>query len=82
VFWSLYQIANLQERLEMPVDMVQASYYKAFNYRPSRIEPLYRIATLHRKTNHPYHALLIANMAMKAAQPKDLIFVESWIYEF
>lgn len=82
VFWSLYQIALIQERLNFPVNTVIASYYKAFDYRPIRAESLYRIASLHRRTGHPQHGLFIANLALKIAKPQDLIFVESWLYDY
>lgn len=82
VFWSLYQIAGLQERLELPKEQVIASYYRAYDYRPSRVEPLYRIASIHRKEGQPYHAYLISELATHIAKPQDLIFVESWIYDF
>lgn len=81
VFWSLYQIATIQERMNQPIDTVQASYYRAFNYRPTRAEPLYRIASLHRRSNQPYKAFLLTKLAMQIPEPNDLIFVESWIYE-
>lgn len=82
VFWSLYQIALIQERLKFPINTIIASYYKAFDYRPIRAEPLYRIASLHRRTGHSQHGLFISNLALKIQQPKDLIFVESWLYDY
>ncbi|MEN9343806.1 MAG: hypothetical protein RLZZ453_593 [Chlamydiota bacterium] len=82
VFWSLYQIAMLQEQLGFDPDTVIASYYKAFDYRPIRGEPLYRLASVHRKMNQPYQGFFVANLGAHIRQPKDLIFVEAWIYEF
>jgi glycosyltransferase involved in cell wall biosynthesis len=82
VFWSLYQIAALQERLGKDRETVLAAYSRAFNYRPSRAEPMYRIASYQRRQGYPYHAYLIANLGMKIPLPRDLIFVESWIYDF
>lgn len=82
VFWSLYQIALIQERLDYPYYNVIASYYKAFDYRPIRAEPLYRIASLHRRNNEPQHGLCVAKLALNITQPHDLIFVESWAYDF
>lgn len=82
IFWSLYQIACIQERLGRDRETVLAAYSRAFNFRPSRAEPMYRIASYQRQQGYPYHAYLIANLGMKIPLPRDLIFVESWIYDF
>lgn len=82
VFWSLYQIANLQERLKYDRETILASYAKAFMYRPSRAEPLYRASVCQRQHKLPYHAFLLADLALKIQKPHDLIFVEDWVYEF
>ena len=48
VFWSLFQIARLQEKLNMPPETFIASYHKAYQHRPSRIEPLAHLANYYR----------------------------------
>lgn len=82
VFWSLYQIAELQEWLNMPEETIRNSYLKAYRYRPSRAEPLYRLAAYYRLKGDYFNGYLYSQFAMRMKQPNDVLFVESWIYDF
>ena len=81
VYFSLYQVARLEEILKRPLDDVIASYYKAYRFRPHRPEAAYHLASIFRE--HGQYAL--AYSTIKAweliPQPKsaDVLFVESWI---
>ena len=57
-------------------------YLQAYNYRPTRIEPLVRIAA--HFTNDGKYALgfLFAKEAALAPYPTDLLFIEKELYEF
>ncbi len=44
LYHSLYRIGFLQEILRRPVEIVIASYQKAYQFMPMRAEPLFRIA--------------------------------------
>jgi glycosyltransferase involved in cell wall biosynthesis len=107
VFWSLYQVAQLKERLNKAEDEIVKAYNKAYLYRPMRLEPLYQLCRYYRcKENylmgylvgqlalrslgnsgqsllgHPLsdHSLTAQQMQIKA--PTDVLFVESWIYDY
>lgn len=82
VFWSLLQIGILQEELKYPSDIIIDSYYKAYIYRPSRIEPLYRIAHFHRCHQNYLSGYEIAKKGLLIQKPKDYLFVENWIYDY
>ncbi len=82
VFWSLYQIANIQDRMGLDPATVIESYYRAFDYRPSRVEPLFRIALLHRRAGEIQQSFLLNRIALQSPKPHDLIFVEAWIYDY
>lgn len=82
VFWSLYQIALLQEELKMPEEVVTKSYLKAFNYRPVRAEPLHRLASYYRLKENYLMGYLISQYALTIKQPDDPLFVESWMYDY
>ncbi len=82
IFWSLYQIALLQETLKMPEETVVKSYLKAFHFRPTRIEPLYHLCVYYRKKENYLLSYLLANHALGIKQPNDPLFVESWIYDY
>lgn len=82
VFWSLYQIAVLQETLELPEDIVSKSYSNAFNYRPSRIEPLYGLSSYYRRNGNNLMGFLVARHGLDIEPSDDPLFVETWIYEY
>src|SRR5581483_2893906 len=81
VFWSLYQIAILQETLEMPEDVVTKGYLKAYHFRPCRVEPLFRLSSYYRRKENYLMGYLFSQFALNMKQPDDPLFVETWIYE-
>ena len=83
VYFSLLQIARLQDDLGYPSEKVIASYYKAHQYRPSRKEPLYYLASYYRRVVGDCHqAYKIATKGYKTAPSNDVLFVENWIDEY
>jgi len=82
VFWSLYQIALLQETLSKPEENICKSYAKAFHYRPTRAEPLYRLCNYYRRKENYLMGYLVAQFALKIKPSKDPLFVEAWIYDY
>lgn len=82
VYWSLLKIAMINEFLEEPLKIVTDSYCKAFEYRPSRIEPLYYLANLYRKKGDCESGYRIATIAHEMPEFNDLLFVEQWIYDY
>jgi glycosyltransferase involved in cell wall biosynthesis len=82
VFWSYYQIGILQEELNYPEEAIAKSYLKAFNFRPTRAEPLYRLANYYRLKENYFMAYLFSHFGMRLQFPKDLLFVETWVYDY
>lgn len=82
VFWSKYQIATLQKRLKKDPKLFIDSFINAFTYRPQRAEPLYCLAEYYRITGKMEEAYMISTLALKVPYPKDLLFVEKWIYDY
>lgn len=82
VFWSLYQIARIQERLKFPPSTFIPSYCAAFQCRPSRVEPLFSLANYYLGLRASTLAYLIAKEAIKIPAPSDAHFVEKWMYEW
>lgn len=82
VFWSLYEIGLLQETLHMPEELVCKSYTKAFNYRPTRVEPLYRLCHYYRLKENYLMGYLVSSYGLNVKPSSDSLFVESWIYEY
>lgn len=82
IFLAKYQIAILSEQLEYPFEEVVKNYSDTFSYRQSRAEPLMRLATYLRSKGHDQLAYLIANHGLAIPLPEDLLFIETWAYEW
>lgn len=82
VFWSLLQIGRLQDRLGIDRKIVESSLFDAYFYRPSRIEPLYYLATKARWEGDHKTAYNVACKGLKTPLPNDQLFVEKWIYDY
>lgn len=83
VWFSLYQIALLKERSHRSWAEIREDYLDAFNFRPHRAAPLYRIG-LHYKAKKQ-HALahLFFSQAMQIPFPaEDRLFVEQSLYNY
>ena len=83
LFWSLMQIALLQEWMNMDQATVIEGYKKAYAYRPTRAEPLYHLCNYYRqKVGDCKESYKVAHQGLAVAFPKDILFVESWIYDY
>lgn len=80
VFWSLYQAALLEEKIGSPT--AGDALIRAWDARPERAEPLYRLARRHRMLHQHHAAWLYASAAVALEQPADSLFVESEIYRW
>jgi len=58
----------------------EAGLVEAFNFRPSRAEPLHDLAKHHREKGHNAAALLFAKAAVNIKRPDDLLFVNDYVY--
>jgi len=82
VFWSLYQVGVILERQHAPFPDIIATYTAAYRYRPTRAEPLYRLARYFLIQNNPFLAYTTAKQGLSLPLPPDNVFVERWIYRF
>lgn len=77
VWYSLFQIAVINERRgKFSVE----SYLKAFQYRPSRAEPLHELARHFREVDQHATAYLFASRAATIPRPSDVLFVYHEVY--
>ncbi len=81
VFYSLYQVGVLKAQAG---DWSAAVPWllDAWNYRPSRVEPLYHLALGYRNRFAYQAAYLFALRGIDRPMPKDVLFVEAWIYRW
>ncbi|WP_235192391.1 glycosyltransferase [Mycobacterium asiaticum] len=83
VFYSLLRAAASMAELGEPWDQVQHSYLKAWEYRPSRAEPLYAIARWYCRQQRYHPGYLFAKRATEIPYPEDdIVFVAADVYNW
>lgn len=81
IYYSYYMMGLLQEKLEMAPEVFLKSYQKAFETRPSRAEPLYRMGLFYHRTKQDALAYPLLKRALELPLPNtDSINVERDIY--
>ncbi|HUG62870.1 MAG TPA: glycosyltransferase family 2 protein [Methylomirabilota bacterium] len=82
VWYSLYQIAVLHASAGAEPDVVMAAHLRAFEYRPSRVEPLCDLAAYLRARDRHALAYLFASRARTISRPDDLLFLNEEAYSW
>ena len=82
IFWSQLQIGLLQELLKKDAAMITKSYLDSYLLRPTRVEPLYRLASYHRRNGNYQEGYNTALHGLKIPYSQDSLFVEHWIYDY
>lgn len=94
VYYSLYSIGVCKERnwrsriansMKIEGDFekeILYDYLKAFNYRPTRLEALYKILHYYRIKKEYTKAFGYGIMGYNVEYPNDLLFIEKDIYEY
>jgi len=81
-FWSKYISGQLQERLGMDFEIFVKSYCDAFHFRPTRAEPLCRLALHYYNQKNYILGYALAQLGMAMPVPADIVYVEGWIYSY
>ena len=81
-WFAQYQAAVMEERLGSPPEVVSFSYLSAYQRRPTRAEPLVRLARYHRLRKEFHLALLYARRAASLSKPPDLLFLDEAAYSW
>ncbi len=82
VWYSLYQIAVLKERLGHPWPEVLTAYLRAYQCDRTRAEPLCNLATRYRGTGEWPLAELFARAAADIPRPDRILHVDSSVYDW
>lgn len=82
VFVSLYRMGLMQEQLKMEPEVFIKSLLKAYQYRPTRPEPLFCIANYFMSINSHLLGYLIARHAVNNPLKNDYFHTQSRIYEY
>lgn len=82
VFYSMLQIAQIQQTAKMDPHTFIDSYFKTFVIRPTRLEPLYYLVNYYRLSGNYQMGYNIGKMGEQIAYPNDALFIEDWIYKY
>jgi glycosyltransferase involved in cell wall biosynthesis len=82
VFYAHLRLARAKQQAGFAAIEVAHAYLVAYQYRPSRAEPLVDLAYFHSGRNEHALALLYARQARQLAQPNDVLFVETDSYSW
>jgi glycosyltransferase involved in cell wall biosynthesis len=80
-YMAIYNLGCTQEKLN-DFDAALQTYFKAYEYRPTRAEPLFKIATIYRKKGNYLLGYLISKHALSIPYPKDDLCVEYMTYDY
>lgn len=82
VWYSLYEVAKLSERLGDDAAVITQRYLDAYQARPSRAEPLVELARLFRERKQFALAHLFASKAKDTPRPGDILFLDAAAYDW
>lgn len=82
VYYSLYMIARIKERLGRHPDETILAYSKAWEFRPERLEAVFHCIRKLREQNRWVLAFTYGNMALKNPGTSDILFVEPEIWQW
>lgn len=83
VWLALFEIGQVKQQLGREWPEVMAAYLEAYQFRPTRAEPLYRIAVNYRWQGAFHLAHLFLQQAVALPYPKqDMVFVEERLYRY
>lgn len=80
IWYSLYQVARLQQRLGISWVLVLSQYLRAYQFRPQRVESLFRVAEFYRSRGESHLADVFSNACKGRPYPDDLLFIEPEAY--
>jgi tetratricopeptide (TPR) repeat protein len=82
VWSSLFQIGQMRDQMSRPAAQIIEAYLEAFNFRPTRAEPLVALARYFRIKQEYGSCLVFARAALDIPKPKDILFLDSSSYEW
>lgn len=82
VFWAMLEIGRMKHHLEMPPEVFMPDFLNAYQFRPSRAEPLYYISHYYRQQENYLPGYLFAKLASEISAPDDILFVRKWMYDY
>jgi len=82
VYYSLYMIAKLMEKMEFPAMEIVNAYSKAWEYRPQRLEAVFHVMRKLREESRYVLSFTYGDLAIKTPGTSDILFVEPEIWQW
>jgi len=82
VYYSLLQIACIQEKIGSPESEIVQGYFEAYLSRPSRIEAIFYLARHYNQRKEYEKAYQTTQLAKDLLPTEDILFTQPWMLEF
>jgi len=83
VYYSKLRCAIIKGIMEKPLPEIAEAFLDAYNFRPTRAEPLWFLSRMYRMNNKPAAAYLYARMGLELPYPKnDILFIQEDVYSW
>jgi tetratricopeptide (TPR) repeat protein len=82
VYYSMYMMAKIKEKLKAPIEEVTQHYSKAWEYRPQRLEAAFHVMRKLREQKRFVLAFAYGNIASKSPGCSDILFVEPEMWQW
>lgn len=82
VYYSMYMIAKLKEKMGAPIDEVINLYSKCWEYRPNRLEGVFHTMRKLRECGRFLISFAYGDVAIKTRGTADILFVEAEIWQW
>jgi tetratricopeptide (TPR) repeat protein len=82
VYYSMYMIAKMKERLGASIEEVTELYSRAWEYRPSRLEAVFHAMRKYREQKRHIIAFAYGDVAIKTRGTQDILFIEAEIWQW
>ncbi len=82
VYYSMYMIAKISERMGKPDSEVVELYSKAWEYRPARLEAVFHTMRKLRDQGRHLIAFAYGDVAVKTKGTGDILFIEPEIWQW
>jgi glycosyltransferase involved in cell wall biosynthesis len=82
VYYSMYMVAKIKERLGASTDELIQLYSRAWEYRPSRLECAFHVMRKLREQKRFLVAFAYGDLAIKTRGTNDILFIEPEIWQW
>jgi len=82
VYYSMYMVAKIKEKIGTPDDEIISLYSKAWEYRPNRLECAFHVMRKLRAQSRFLLSFAYGEVAIKTKGTSDILFLETEIWQW